>query len=238
MERITLQKSIFGFLLALIALAVVSPAVAQQEQIQQKVAAVKQAMAQSQQALRQYTWTETTEMFLKGESKSQKHSQCQYGPDGKVQKTPMGSSDTGQPAKKTRGLKGKIIEKKKDEMQDYMERAASLIHRYVPPDPARLQEAFQEGKASIQPSGDGVVILVFRDYAKPGDSLSLAFNNATNNIQSVTVKSYLDERDDAVNLNVRFDILVDGTNYQAESVLDATAKQVRVKTTNHGHYKP
>ena len=38
-------------------------------------------------------------------------------------------------------MKGKIVENKKDEMQDYMERAVTLIHTYVPPSPAQIQKA-------------------------------------------------------------------------------------------------
>ena len=225
--------------------ALAYPALAQQgggggkPEMQQKIAALKQSLAQSKQSEKQYTWTETTQISLKGETKSTKRSTCQYGPDGKVQKTPI---DSGQPAqsggKKQRGLKAKVVEKKKDEMQDYMERAASLIKRYVPPDPARLQEVFKEGKAEIQQLGGGVVNLVFHDYAKPGDALSLAVNGSNNTMQGVTVKSYLDEPGDAVNLNVRYDNLVDGTNYVAETVLDATAKKIQVRTTNSGHHKP
>ena len=38
-------------------------------------------------------------------------------------------------------LKEKIVENKKDEMAEYMEKAAALIHQYVPPDPEQIQKA-------------------------------------------------------------------------------------------------
>src|SRR4029077_12845568 len=139
-------------------------------ELQQMVATLKQALAQNQQDFRQYTWTESTDTILKGETKSTKQSQCQYGPDGKVQKTPLGGSP---PPEQKRGLKGRVIEKKKEEMKEYMELVASLIQRYVPPDGSQMQESYQSGKAAIQPSGGGLVTLVFRDYAKAGDSVSL-----------------------------------------------------------------
>jgi hypothetical protein len=44
------------------------------------------------QAAKQYTWTETQETIFEGESKSSKLFQCEYGPDGKVQKTVLSSS--------------------------------------------------------------------------------------------------------------------------------------------------
>src|SRR5690242_14980941 len=56
---------------------------------QEKLGALKLSLARNQAALKQYTWTETTQISLKGEVKKQEQKQCQYGPDGKVQKTPM-----------------------------------------------------------------------------------------------------------------------------------------------------
>ena len=64
---------------------------AAKQQLQEKLAAVKQSMAQNQTSLRQYTWTETTQISLKGEVKKTEQKQCLYGNDGKVQKTPIAS---------------------------------------------------------------------------------------------------------------------------------------------------
>jgi hypothetical protein len=220
-------------------LALASPAFAQEAganpELQQKVAALKQSVAQNQQALRHYTWTEKMETIFKGETKSTKFSQCQYGPDGTVQKTPLGAAQP--PPQKQRGVKGKVIEKKRDEMKDYMERVASLIKRYVPPVGSQMQESFQSGKAALQPSEGGIVTLVFGDYAKPGDSVKLTFDTASKKIQGYDVNPYLDAPGDVVTLRVAFDNLSDGTNYVAQSVLDATAKQIQIRTTNSGYGK-
>src|SRR5947199_7628620 len=56
---------------------------------QEKLAELKQSMAKNQAELKQYAWTETTQISLKGEVKKQEQKQCQYGPDGKVQKTAL-----------------------------------------------------------------------------------------------------------------------------------------------------
>jgi hypothetical protein len=237
MERITFQKSALSALIALTVLVLVSPIFSQdaaKQELQPKVAALKQSVAQNQQSLRHYTWTETTDMIFKGETKSTKLSQCRYGPDGKVQKT--GIANTPPPEKK-RGLKGKVIEKKTDEMKDYMERVASLIKRYVPPEGSQMQDSFQAGKAAIQPSAGGVVTLVFGDYAKPGDSVKLTFDAAAKKIQGYDVSTYLDAPADVVTLKVVFQNLPDGTNYVAQTILDATAKQIQIRTTNSGYNK-
>src|SRR5271154_1086015 len=81
--------------LAAALLAVFSPAVALSGgqgagDLQQKLAAVKQAAAENQQKLHKYRWTETIQLNLKGDDKPPSENLCQYGPDGKVQKTPIG----------------------------------------------------------------------------------------------------------------------------------------------------
>ncbi len=134
-------------LIAAAMLAAVMPAIAQAgagADLQQKVAAVKQSAAENQQRLHQYQWTETTQLTLKGDAKSPTQAMCQYGPDGKVQKTPIGPP----PAPPSGGkMKQKVIANKKEEMQDYMGQVKSLLALYVPPDPQRMQQAFQSGKA-------------------------------------------------------------------------------------------
>jgi hypothetical protein len=57
-------------------------------------------------ALRSYTWIEKTEVSLKGEVKNTSLQSCRYGPDGKVQKTPL--SAPAEPEEQGRGRKKKI----------------------------------------------------------------------------------------------------------------------------------
>jgi hypothetical protein len=204
--------------------------------LQQRIAELKQSMAANQAKLRTYTWTETTEISLKGEIKKRQQKQCLYGLDGKVQKSPIG--DSGDGAKKPqRGLKGKVVEKKVDELKDYMERVGSLVSRYVPPDPQKMQASYQAGKANLNPGGGGIASLAFQDYAKPGDKVTLAFNTAAKKLQSYTVDTYLDSPQDLVNLKADFSSLPDGTNHVAHTLLNATGKQIIVNTTN-SNYKP
>src|SRR5579862_3839673 len=193
MQKMNRVNCVFGFFFMLISVVSAFPAYSQQAaanpELQQKVAALKQSLAQNQQALHQYTWTEKMETIFKGETKSTKQSQCQYGPDGKVQKTALGAPQP--PPEQKRGVKGKVIEKKKGEMKDYMERVASLVGRYAPPEASQMQESLRAGKAALQPSA-GVATLVFHDYAKPGDTVSLKFDTASKKIQSYDVNTYLD----------------------------------------------
>ena len=204
-------------------------------ELQEKLAALKQSVAENQQKLHQYQWTETTQLTLKGDAKPPSQSLCQYGPDGKVQKTPI----TPPPPPPSGGrMKQKIIAKKTGEMKDYMGQVKTLLAMYVPPDGQKMQQAFQAGKVSVNATGgSGVASLVFKDYAQPGDQMTISFSTATKKISSLNVNTYMDDPKDVVTLAVQFSSLPDGTNYVQQSVLDATAKKLQVTTTN-SNYQP
>ena len=215
-----------------IALGTIIPAVAQDSDLQQRLAAVKEAAAENKQKLRQYQWIETTQLTLKGDAKPPSQNMCQYGPDGQVQKTPIGPP----PQQPSGGrLKQRIIEKKKEEMQDYMQGVKAVLSMYVPPNPQNMEQAYQAGKVSLNPAG-GLVNLVFRDYAQPGDQMTLTFDPAAKRIVSLNVNTYMDDPKDAVTLQVQMATLSDGTSYDQQSILNATAKQLVVTTTN-SHYQ-
>ena len=65
--------------------AVLSSRIAQNSELQEKVAAVKQSAAENKQKLRQYQWIATTQLSLKGDPKPASTNLCRYGPDGQVQ---------------------------------------------------------------------------------------------------------------------------------------------------------
>jgi len=208
-------------------------AFAQNPELQQKLAAVKQAAAENKQKLRQYQWIETTQLTLKGDAKPPTKNSCQYGPDGKVQKTMIGPP----PEQPSGGrMKQKVIEKKKAEMKDYMQDVKAILSMYVPPDPQKMQAAFQAGKVSLNPVS-GAVNLVFADYAQPGDKMTLTFDPTTKKITGLNISTYMGEEKDAVTLKVQMGTLPDGTSYEQQTVLNATAKQLVVTTTNSNYQK-
>jgi hypothetical protein len=207
---------------------------------QERVAALKQSMQESQTKLRQYQWTETTIISLKGEEKNRTQKRCRYGADGKLQKVPIGTPAPAQQPAAGGGRRGrvkaKVVENKKDEMKDYMERAAALVQQYVPPQPADIQRAKDAGKVTANPASAGLVRLEFPDYLKPGDRLSIDVDAAANQLRGLAVASYLDQAEDAVALAVQLGTLADGTSYTAQTTLDAAAKNIRVVIQNAGHH--
>src|SRR6185369_2078392 len=101
------------------------------------------------------------EISLKGEVKKKEQKQCQYGADGKVQKTPLpgAAPPPSQPKQEGRAGRGrgrakeKIVENKVEDLKDYMEQVAALVHQYVPPDPQKIQAAQAAG--NVQPAAGG-----------------------------------------------------------------------------------
>ncbi len=220
-------------IIAAIALAASLAAIAQNPEVQQKFAAAQQAAAQNKARLRQYQWTETTQVTLNGEQKPATEKLCQYGPDGQIQKTPIGPP----PEQPSGGrLKQRIIEKKKAEMADYMDDVKGVLAMYVPPDPDKMQQAFQAGKVSLNPAGS-VLNIVFTNYAQPGDSMTLVFDPTIKKIISLSVNTYMGQAKDAVTLQVQMAGLPDGTSYPQQTILNATAKNLVVTTTNSNYQK-
>jgi hypothetical protein len=213
---------------------------------EQRLAAFKQALAENQKRLRGYEWVETTIISLKGEEKARKQQRCYYGADGKVQKVPMG--DTPAPKQEASGggggrrggggggrIKSQIVENKKEDIQEYMEAAAALIHQYVPPQPELVQKAKDAGKMAMNPTEPGKVRLAFKDYVQAGDQFTIDVNAAANSIGAVNVATYLEKPEDVVSLDVKFAALPDTTSYPAQTTFEAKAKNMRVVIQNSGH---
>jgi hypothetical protein len=226
---------VVGLWTALGALVLVAApqAVAQNAELQQKVAAVKQAAAENKQKLQQYQWMETVQLTLKGDAKPPSTSLCRYGPDGQVQKTPMGAPP---PPPSGGRLKQKVIANKKAEMKDYMDDVKGLLALYLPPDPQRMEQSFQAGKVLLNPAAS-IVNIIFADYAQPGDRMTIAFDGAAKKIVSLNVDTYMGETKDVVTLKAQMGGLPDGTNYVQQTILSAIAKQLVVNTTNSNYQK-
>jgi hypothetical protein len=203
------------------------------------VAALKQALGQGMAKARQYEWVETTIISLKGEEKARKQNRCYYGADGKVQKISLDQPAAQEKPQAGGGRKGrmkeKVIEGKKDDMQEYMKSAAALIHSYVPPDPAKIQAAKDAGRVAAKPQAGGAVNVAISDYLQPGDALTIGLDPAAAKLLSLAVNTYLEKKEDTVTLNVKMNSLPDGALYVGETTLEAKAKNIAVVIQNTGH---
>jgi hypothetical protein len=201
--------------------------------VDQRLTALKQSIAESQARLRKYEWIETTIISLKGEEKDRKQQRCYYGADGRVEKVLL--SDQKAAAPSGGRLKKKVVANKTADMKEYMESAAALIQRYVPPNPADIDNAKKREKVALRPGQGGLVRLEFTDYLQPGDLMTVDVDGAANALVGVAVNTYLDKPEDAVTLTVGFGALPDGASYNSRITFDAKAKHITVVIQNSGH---
>jgi len=209
-----------------------------QDAAQEKVAAIKQSLQKSAAALRSYEWIETTTVKIKGEEKSKQENRCYYGADGKQEKVPV-EGQAQEPEKKKRGIRGRVVEKKTGEMEDYVKQALALVKEYLPPDPQKLEASKQSGAQKVEVLDNASKLrATFPNYLKQGDALSIDVDPNANSIEAISVLTYLEnDPKDAVKLNVTFGKLEDGTSYPSKVVLIGESKNLEVDIDNSGYRK-
>ena len=237
----TARRGFVTLLLVLAGAISICPANAQNPELQQRVAEIKQAAAKNKQALAKYTWVEQVTISLKGEQKKQEHFQVRLGPDGKPQKTsldpPPADTSADQGGRRGGRVKEHVVAKKKEEYKDYADQMKALAEQYVPPTRTLLQQALQQGNIALSPGAGapGQVQLVIHNYLKPQDSLTLLFDKTLKALLRVQVASYMSDPKDAMNLTVQFTNLPDGTNHVSNLVIDGASKQLNVAIQNSNY---
>ncbi len=224
---------------AMLALSSLAPsrATAQNPQLQQRLAEVKESAARNKQALAHYAWQQQETIAVKGNVKDTKIFQVHLGPDGKPQKVEM--ENMPQSAGGGGGaLKRHVVKKKKEEYQEYGEQIGALAQQYAQPDPERLQQAFQQGNVMLGSGGaPGEVKMVITNYVKPNDKVTLIFNQQAKAIQSLDISTYLSDPKDAVNIGAQYSQLPDGTNHVATMQIKGVSKDLLVTTQNSNYQK-
>jgi len=221
-----------------LALSLDSPQVRSQgADLQARLGEVKESMARNKEVLSQYTWEETVKIILKGEEKKTEHFEVRQGPDGKPVKTPLDPPTTQQPSGGR--LKQHIIQKKKEEYKEYADRMKELAQHYVPPDKDALEAAYSKGNIAIIPGGSvpGEIKLVIHDYYKPGDTVTLRFDKNEKQLQTISIASWMENPQDAMNLNVAFARLPDGTNHVSGVTVLGVSKKLTVSMSNSDYRK-
>ncbi len=207
----------------------------------QMVASLKQNLAESQKRLRQYRVDRNhgDQPERRGEVAQaaarllRRRRQADQGADG--------GGATGARRGRRRRRRGggrakeRIVENKVDDMKDYMEKAANLIHLYVPPTAENIQKAKDAGKMMVKPPQQGRVRVEFPDFIQPSDLMAIEVDAKALLLSALSVATYLEKPEDTVTLNVKFGSLSDGTGYTAQTTLDAKAKNIRVVVENSGH---
>ena len=222
--------------IALAAAVVLNGAIvlAQSQQMEQKLMAIKQAQETNKQKLAQYTWTETETISIKGNVKDTKAYQVQMV-NGQQQKTLLNDQKAQSGGREGRA-KERIIQKETGEYEQYGQQIGALAKQYTTPNPEALMQAKQAGNISIQPGG-GTMSLVIKNYVKQGDSMTMTINEQTHSPASVQVNSYLSDPKDAVTISAQFAQLPDGTNHVATTTINGVSKQLGINEQNSNYQK-
>jgi len=215
----------------------IRPVSAQNQEMQERVAELKQAMAQNKQALAQYTWVEQVTISLKGEQKKQEHFQVRLGPDGKPQKTSLDPPPA--PPEHEGRLKKHVIEKKTEEYKDYADQIKALIQQYVPPEKDLIEQARAKGNIMMGPEAGtaGQYRLVLSNYVKQGDKMTLVVDKTQKDLASLSIATYLDDPKDAVNVTVEFARVPSGPNHVSAQTINGVSKRltIAIQNSNYQH---
>ncbi|HYI92443.1 MAG TPA: hypothetical protein VEX68_02775 [Bryobacteraceae bacterium] len=200
----------------------------------QEVSAVRVEVLRSKANLRQYTWIAHTEVSVKGDVKSSSAYKCGYDQSGNLVRT---LAVTGEGMEVASGVSKKPKERRKAEMQDYIERAVTRIYQYIPPDPEQIDLLLKNGSASLGRSTGGASELRFKDYFERGDTVIFTYDSASKALLRASVASSLGSAKDPVTLEAVFERLPDGVNHVSTATLNATAKKVQVNVKNVSYEK-
>jgi hypothetical protein len=232
----TPSASIVAVIALIVAFAIVPAARTQNQQMRERIAELKQSMAQNKQALAQYTWQEQQTISVKGEVKKQTTFLVRIGPDGKPQKTKIGVPDQSSDGGRRHGLKHRVIEKKKAEFEDYAQEIAGLAQSYLQQEPGKLQQLYQQGNVMLGPAGaPGEFRIVIQNYVKQGDSVTIIFSKPQQAIQGIHISSYLSDPSDAVKISAQFAQVPNGPNCASDVIVNGVSKQLTVEMQNSNY---
>ncbi|HJQ69006.1 MAG TPA: hypothetical protein VKA70_08540 [Blastocatellia bacterium] len=221
-----MKKGAFRFAIGMGVVTGLLTSVAISSQMDQKFA---QAQRQNAQALRQYTWKSRTEIQKGGETKNAQVNQMRYGADGAIEKTLVAS--TPQQKLPTRGLRGLIAQKKKEDFLETLDGLTKLARSYgeLAPD---VMERFMAAavvtpemgseQKLIRISGGGVL--------QPGDSMTVWVDAVTRRMRKVEVQTALEGK--PVRVVSDFQDLPAGPTYMARSAVDYPSKELTLITEN------
>lgn len=226
-----------GVLLGSFACVAVAQEAAPTTAPEDRVAIVKDSFVASKEALRQYEWIETVALSLGGEEKIRQQYRCYFGAEGALQKVPVAASAK---EEKKRGLRGKVVESKQNELKASLKGAMDLLRQYVPLDPVKIQAAKDAGNVSVSvPAADGLVRITIKNYLKPGDEVGIEMDTAKNTLQTVSVTTFVEQAKEKnpVSAKVSYAALQDGTIYPVKEALAISAQGLNVDVQNSGYRK-
>jgi len=188
---------------------------------------VSKARQENAQRTRDHSWTQRTEVKVKGEVKSLKTEIVRYTVDGELQKTSIDETS----AKKPKGVRGKVAKKKIAGMKDWMAELGELLKAYSLPSAGNLLDFLNS--ASVSPDGDGRR-LDATGVVQAGDRMSVWINDDFKMVKTEVTTQH-DGSD--VKLMTDHETNPDGLDYVARTTIVVPDKGVEMTVENFSYQR-
>lgn len=222
MNSITLKT---GRAVAMIAMLLLLAADATYAQMNERLA---QAQMENARALRQFEWKSRTEIFKGGESKKVQLSLMRYDMNGDVQKTMLSSTpDEDIPS---RGIIGRIAQKKRKDFLQKLESLKGLAQSYGELPPQTMQQ-FMTNATFTTTANQPEVRIEGRNVLQPGDAMTLFVDPVSRKKRRVEIRTMLEDK--PVRIVSLFDeIGHSGPTYMARSEINYDNSEIVIVTEN------
>lgn len=191
-------------------------------------AEISQRMSQNMQMLRNYSWKMRTELKMEGESKVTSLSQIRFDLSGQAQKTPISAPPE---AKSARGIKGRKMKQKQEEMKALVDALSRTAMAYILPKPDQFQR-FLETSNTWQGQGatSGSLRVEGKGFVIPEDHVNLYVNSATKDFQKMSATTELEGK--PVQIQADYRDMQNGPTYLAKMTLDYPEAGVQLIVEN------
>jgi hypothetical protein len=190
--------------------------------LSQRVAQIDQTLQANQTALAQYTWQQQEVITVNGSVKKQ----ALYQVKPVVGALPQ------------RSLVGRDNSRLSPDDEAYAEQIAALAVSYAQPQPGKLVQLLNQGSVIVNPTdAPNVVSIDAQGYIKQGDDCTIVFNNATNQVVSIKVASFLTDPLSMVHINAQYAQLPDGVNHVATLRVDGLSNSLVISEQNLNYQK-
>lgn len=193
-----------------------------------------QAQQQNAQALRQYTWKSRTEIQKSGETKNVRLALVRYDSYGTLQETTISSGP--QQQLPTRGIRGLIAQKKKENFMETLDGLGTLAKSYGELRPDQLQRFMATAMVTPEMSSQQKLVRISgSNVLRPGDSMTLWVDAVTRRQRKVEIQTMLERK--PVRIVSDFEALPNGPVYMARSVVDYPGEELTLITDNFAHQR-
>jgi hypothetical protein len=193
---------------------------------------IAQARKANADLMRQYTWHSRTELIMSGQVKDTRIDLVNYGPDGKLKRTPLNDQSAPLP----RGfLRKAAAEDEKKKTEEYLAGLRALLDQYTLSTSGKVLDFMEQAKIA-GPDSQGLIHFTGNGVVVPGDSMTVSADMASRQTRRITVNTFF--QGDAVELTATFKTLAaGGLVYTAFAEVTVPAKQMNLQVQNFDYQR-